>query len=189
MSAAAEYTADVLAMYSVFTIADPYCDAEDDDADRARSAARTAVIAATRYHAFLQTAQQATKVRLNLRLWNTEPQPFAEPPEPGPWEDWRTVTIECPEAQLVVDNVAAGPISFNPGGVERITLPGGPGMFAVSVAARGRDDINRLIVEALSVEPDAEGMRQLQALGGHEQYLIDVWRMGPLTDDEEETEG
>ncbi len=54
------------------------------------------------------------------------------------------------------------------------------------VAARGRDDINRLVVEALSADSDAETTHRLKALGGHEQYLIDVWRTGPLADDEAE---
>ncbi len=186
MSIAAEYSTDVLALYSTFVIGDPYCDAAEDGADQARATARTAVIAATRYHAYLGTAQQATKVRLHLRIWNTEPRHSAEPQTNVSWQDPQLVTIEFPEAQLIVDNVAAGPVDFSPGRVERIDLPGGPGVFAVRVAVRGRDDIDRLIVDALSVDSDAETTRRLEALGGHEQYLIDVWRTGPLADDDAE---
>ncbi len=186
MSIAAEYSTDVLALYSTFIIGDPYCDAPEDGADQARATARTAVIAATRYHAYLGTAQQATKVRLHLRIWNTEPRHITESQTNESWQDPRLVTIEFPEGKLIVENVAAGPVDLGHGHVERINLPGGPGAFAVRVAARGRDDINRLIVDALSADSDAETTRQLEALGGHEQYLIDVWRTGPLADDDDD---
>lgn len=189
MSIAAEYSGDVLALYSSFVIGDPYCDAEEDDTADARAAARTTVIAATRYHAYLQTAQQVTKVRLRVRTWDGQPQYLTGQHADQPWEYQELVTIECPEARLIFDNVAAGPVDFDPRSVERIDLPGGPGAFSVRVATRGRDDINRLIVAALSVESDAEQMRQLEALAGHEQYLIDVWRTGPLTDDDEDDAG
>ncbi len=41
-----------------------------------------------------------------------------------------------------------------------------------------RDDNNQLIVDALSVDSDAETTRQLEAPGPHEQYLIDLRRTG-----------
>lgn len=186
MSMAAEYCADVIPMYSYFIIGDPYCDAEEDDAPQAREAARAQVIAATRYHAHLLTAQQVTKVHLRLRVWNNEPESIADQLTEEPWERHRSVTIECPEARLIFDNITAGAVTFDPDSVYRIDLPGEPGTFAVRVATQGRDDINRLIVVALSAESEAELTLHLDALGGHERYLIDVWRTGPLTDDDEE---
>lgn len=186
MSVPAQYSTDVLALYSVFVIGDPYCDAEEVDTADARAAAQTGVIAATQYHAYLQTAQQVTKVRLNLKVWDGEPRHPAEQHVDRLWQRQGSVTIECPQAQLIFDNVSAGPVDFQPGTTDRIDLPGGPGAFTLHVSTNGRGDINHLIVAALSVEPDTESMRQLASLGGHEQYNIDIWRTGSLSDDEDD---
>jgi hypothetical protein len=59
----------------------------------------------------------------------------------------------------------------------------------VRIAMRGRHDINDLIVTAASADSDDDRARQLRALDGHEQYVMDVWWSGPLTDDDDDAAG
>jgi hypothetical protein len=119
-----------------------------------------------------------------VRIWGDEPQAPLEHDPGAPWERQRSVIIECPEAQLIFDNVAAGPVPFQPGSLERIDLPAGPGAFTVRVATQGRNDIRQLIATALADEADGDVAHLLETLYGHEQYLIDVWRTGPLSEDD-----
>jgi hypothetical protein len=59
----------------------------------------------------------------------------------------------------------------------------------VRIAMRGRHDINDHIVAAASAESDDDRARQLRALDGHEQYVMDVWWSGPVTDDDDAADG
>ncbi|MCX4469400.1 hypothetical protein OOK41_03595 [Micromonospora sp. NBC_01655] len=174
-------------MYGSLVIGDPYCDAEEDDTAAARAAARANAIAATRYHAYLHTAQSIREVRIVLRVWEENPGK-SWPPRNTDDNTWvyRTVSIECSEGQLIVDNVSAGPVGFEPGALERIPLSGGPGLFLLHVSIGGRNDINERIVSAWSIEDNNEQVEQLRLLDGYERYIVNIARVGPLTDDEDD---
>jgi hypothetical protein len=127
------------------------------------------LISVNREQIWVGSLQEHVGVRLCLEEWNMAPPLFGDE-----WEDEAKAVIYLRGA-LSIDMGSAGRA------VERLQLASGVGDYVVRVFARNRRDVNRLYNELFErgVDPLSDEFQQARnALEGHEQYLVQLWREG-----------
>lgn len=139
----------------------------DPDAPGGPLAPTGALISVSREQLWVGTLQEHIGVRLFLEEWDAAPPPFGDG-----WED---------EAKAVVYFRGAVSIDMGSAGraVERLRLSGGVGDYVVRVYACNRREVIRLYNELFErgVDPLSDEFQQARdALEGHEQYLLQLWR-------------
>ncbi|MFY7066926.1 hypothetical protein ACOQFV_31185 [Nocardiopsis changdeensis] len=125
------------------------------------------IIGGAREHLYIQCAQDSARVRVHLRMWDSE----AEAVHPG-WSEPEPGVLACPSGTLLVDQWTVGPAA-------EWDLPRA-GLLHTQVRQRGRQDAIRKIAElreaaderGFTVEETTALMRDLD---GTEQYLVDLW--------------
>ncbi|PRY29918.1 hypothetical protein [Pseudosporangium ferrugineum] len=151
--------------YGMFTFRDRWCDAGDDDG--ARQASRRTVVGASTYQVVAQA--MSDRARLTVRVWAVRPASA----EPG-WDGTHEMELHCPTGEMVADEIAGG-------SPEVVRLPE-PGVYGLRAHWRDRESTHEEIIRAIG---DGEAVERLH---GKEQFLFDMWRIGPLPpeDDDEE---
>jgi len=127
------------------------------------------LISVNREQIWVGSLQEHIGVRLCLEEWDMAPPLFGDE-----WEDEAKAVIYLRGA-LSIDMGSAGKA------VERLQLASGVGDYVVRVFARNRRDVNRLYDELFErgVDPLSDEFQQARnALEGHEQYLVQLWREG-----------
>jgi hypothetical protein len=127
------------------------------------------LISVNREQIWVGSLQEHIGVRLCLEEWDMAPPLFGDE-----WEDEAKAVIYLRGA-LSIDTGSAGKA------VERLQLASGVGDYVVRVFARNRRDVNRLYNELFErgVDPLSDEFQQARnALEGHEQYLVQLWREG-----------
>jgi hypothetical protein len=127
------------------------------------------LISVNREQIWVGSLQEHIGVRLCLEEWDMAPPLFGDE-----WEDEAKAVIYLRGA-LSIDMGSAGKA------VERLQLASGVGDYVVRVFARNRRDVNRLYNELFErgVDPLSDEFQQARnALEGHEQYLLQLWREG-----------
>jgi hypothetical protein len=127
------------------------------------------LISVNREQIWVGSLQEHVGVRLCLEEWDMAPPLFGDE-----WEDEAKAVIYLRGA-LSIDMGSAGKA------VERLQLASGVGDYVVRVFARNRRDVNRLYNELFErgVDPLSDEFQQARnALEGHEQYLLQLWREG-----------
>jgi hypothetical protein len=127
------------------------------------------LISVNREQIWVGSLQEHVGVRLCLEEWDMAPPLFGDE-----WEDEAKAVIYLRGA-LSIDTGSAGKA------VERLQLASGVGDYVVRVFARNRRDVNRLYNELFErgVDPLSDEFQQARnALEGHEQYLVQLWREG-----------
>jgi hypothetical protein len=127
------------------------------------------LISVNREQIWVGSLQEHIGVRLCLEEWDMAPPLFGDE-----WEDEAKAVIYLRGA-LSIDMGSAGKA------VERLQLASGVGDYVVRVFARNRRDVNRLYNELFErgVDPLSDEFQQARnALEGHEQYLVQLWREG-----------
>jgi len=119
--------------------------------------------------ALISVNREHIGVRLCLEEWDIAPPPYGDE-----WEDEAKAIIYFRGA-LSIDMGSAGRA------VDRLQLAGGVGDYVVRVFARNRREVNRLYngLFERGVDPLSDEFQQARdALEGHEQYLMQLWREG-----------
>jgi hypothetical protein len=127
------------------------------------------LISVNREQIWVGSLQEHIGVRLCLEEWDMAPPLFGDE-----WEDEAKAVIYLRGA-LSIDMGSAGKA------VERLQLASGVGDYVVRVFARNRRDVDRLYNELFErgVDPLSDEFQQSRnALEGHEQYLVQLWREG-----------
>jgi hypothetical protein len=141
----------------------------DPDAPGGPPAPDGALISVSREQIWVGSLQEHIGVRLYLEEWDIAPPPYGDE-----WEDEAKAIIYFRGA-LSIDMGSAGRA------VDRLQLAGGVGNYVVRVFARNRRDVNRLYSGLFQrgVDPLSDEFQQARdALEGHEQYLMQLWREG-----------
>lgn len=146
----------------------------DDDA---MLAANETVAASSGFHLYLRCLQQASAVRVTLRIWDrSDPAGSAMDTPPAGWDGQRSrLELELESGRLIVMQLACGPaLDWD--------VPGGPGVFSVNVRYRNRElaaqrssEIYARAVEG-SWSPE-QIRREAESLDGLEEYEIDLHRI------------
>ena len=126
-----------------------------------------ALISVNREQIWVGSLQEHIGVRLCLEEWDMAPPLYGDE-----WEDEAKAVIYLRGA-LSIDMGSAGKA------VERLQLAGGVGDYVVRVFARNRNDVNRLYNQMFEqgMDPLSDEFQQARnALEGHEQYLLQLWR-------------
>jgi hypothetical protein len=77
---------------------------------------------------------------------------------------------------LVLENISSGPVSLEPGGVVRVTLPSGAGAYDVQAWQRGREQAAAAVAQLSEADEVGEDVAAVYAeLDGLEEYLLQVW--------------
>jgi hypothetical protein len=88
----------------------------------------------------------------------------------------RDLTVEFPQGALILENISSGPVPLEPGGVERITLPGGAGAYHVRGWYRGREQAAAAVAELWDADEVGEDVAAAFAeFDGLEEYLLQIW--------------
>ncbi|MEU7901091.1 hypothetical protein AB0B45_50745 [Nonomuraea sp. NPDC049152] len=99
-------------------------------------------------------------IAVRLEHWDTEPPPARDS------EVTQTATLHLPTGNLVYDAIAGGP-EF-----DFFTVP--PGRYKVRVSGWGRSDVAEKYDALLDLDRE-EADLAIEALGGHERYLLQFW--------------
>ena len=128
-----------------------------------------ALISVNREQIWVGSLQEHIGVRLCLEEWDMAPPLYGDE-----WEDEAKAVIYLRGA-LSIDMGSAGKA------VERLQLASGVGDYVVRVFARNRREVDRLYNELFEqgFDPLSDDFQQARdALEGHEQYLLQLWREG-----------
>lgn len=128
-----------------------------------------ALISVNREQMWVGSLQEQIGVRLCLEEWDMAPPMYGDE-----WEDEAKAVIYLRGA-LSIDMGSAGKA------VDRLQLAGGVGDYVVRVFARNRREVIRLYNELFEqgFDPLSDEFQQARdALEGHEQYLLQLWREG-----------
>ena len=100
---------------------------------------------------------------------------------PGVWESLNKGTNPVLLAGIGPVNGPGRPAVAAGRAVDRLQLAGGVGDYVIRVFARNRREVNRLYngLFERGVDPLSDEFQQARdALEGHEQYLMQLWREG-----------
>lgn len=123
-------------------------------------------------HLYIQCAQDSTRVRIHLRVWNCEPELAQEG-----WSEAESAELACESGTLLVNQWTVGPAA-------EWKLPAA-GVFQTQVRQQGRKTVVEKVADVWE-EADEEGLTteetitRLHALDGTEQYLVDFWLTSAL---------
>jgi hypothetical protein len=105
--------------------------------------------------AAIKAGQDAAAIGVTIQLWDASPD---DTPGDG-WSGPRALTVEFPQGTLILENISSGPVPLQPGGVERVPLPGSAGAYHVRAWHRGRE-------QAAAAVADLTGSRSICCRSG-----------------------
>jgi hypothetical protein len=118
----------------------------------------------------LESPYDSLDAILRLEEWDAEPGP--EPSDDrGPWDDVVTVTIQCPNGAIAINQITAG---YADSGFRLIR----PGPYHVRLACRYGSAADEGCADALAGDDDIEGLAGVNAADGidvKEEYLVRFW--------------
>jgi hypothetical protein len=144
----------VLPLYHYFGICDRLVEPHLEQTEELLSMAERDIVASDDEHVLVSAATD-TFVAVTFETWDSDPGPLSPA---DTWQGHRTVTLQCPSAEIYIDQPTASAIDL------RDELPAGPGAYDVRIAWRNR---------ARPDDPPDDG----------EHYLVQMWRRGDLPAD------
>jgi hypothetical protein len=119
-----------------------------------------------------QAGQDTAAIGVTIQLWDA-------PPDDVPGEGWartRELTVELPQGARILEDISSGPVPLEPGGIERITLPGGAGAYHVRACHSGREQAAAAVAQLWEADQAGEDIAAVYAgLAGLERYLLQIW--------------
>ncbi len=144
----------VLPLYGHFGLCDWLVEPHFEQTNELCCVAERDIVASDDEHVVVSTATD-TFVAVTFETWDSDPGP---PSPAGGWQGHRTVPLQCPSAEIYIDQPTASAIDL------RDVPLGGPGAYDVRIAWRDRPHRDDL--------PDRG-----------EEYLVQMWRRGDLPAD------
>jgi hypothetical protein len=173
MTLVGTYRGQAVPLYGRLLVLDPSMAGKDEpDLRRALEDADVAIVGGGRWQIAINAGQDTAAITVTIQLWDALP----DHPPGNDWEGPRALTIESPQGALILENISSGPIPLEPNGAERITLPGGAGVYHVQAWHSGREQAATAITELWDAdEVDEYIAAAFTTLAGIEQYLLQIW--------------
>jgi hypothetical protein len=177
MALVGTYRGQAVPLYGRLLVVDPLMSGVDEpDLRRALDDADAAIIGGSRWRAAIKAGQDTAAISVAIQLWDAFP-------DDAPREDWvesRDLTVEFPQGALILENISSGAVPLEPGGVERVTLPGGAGAYHVRAWHSGREQAAAAVLELWEADEVGEDIAAAYAqLAGIEKYLLQIWPHHP----------
>ncbi|MFI5586310.1 hypothetical protein ACIA5G_14810 [Amycolatopsis sp. NPDC051758] len=164
----ATYQLVTVPSYRLITLRDQDCDAAPDS-DGTIDDARRAVAASSGYELFIDCAQDLLSVTVTVHVRTDSPEVSRADRSP-------VLELECPSGELALGSPTGDAIGIE---VE-------PGTYSLIVEYEGRQAAAERRQEILDerARSGTDLHTAANASAGPEQYLLSMWRTGPVSDDD-----
>lgn len=173
MALVGTYYGQALPLYGYLLVVDPSVPGHDEpDLRQALSAANESIIAGSGRRVAIKAGQDTAAIGVTIELWET-------PPGAAPGDAWqgpRTLTVDFPHGTLILENISSGPVRLQPGDIDLLALPGGPGAYHVTAWHRGREQAAAAVRSLWDADDAGDDIASPYGdLAGLEEYLLQIW--------------